>query len=152
MNLKNILVKVSGDLIERKEVLDEIKDLANQNSNKIDLIYGFGTRLSKELDEKGIHYEFRDGIRDTTSKGLKAAFRISEEIREKLEKEFADYNFQLISPVKVINGNITNTNSDEILMKEGKNYDKIIVYALEGKDKSKFIEKFRERVEIKYKK
>jgi len=152
MTIEKIILKVSGDLIERKEVLDEIKNFAEQNSSKIDLIYGFGTRLSKELDERKIHYEFRDGIRHTTSKGLKAAFRISEEIREKLEKEFGEYNFHLFSPVKVINSSITNTNSDEILMKKGKSYDKIIIYALEGKDKSKFIEKFGEKVEIKYKK
>jgi acetylglutamate kinase len=152
MAIERIILKVSGDLIQREDVLDEIKNLAKQNSSRIDLIYGFGTSLSRELDKRGIYYKFVNGIRETNEDGLDIGFKISNQIRDHLEEKLAGYNINLISPVGIIDWEIINKNADEILMNKGEDYDKIIVYALEGRDKSKFKEKFGEKVEIRYKK
>ena len=55
MSLETILVKVSGDLTQNPEVLEEIKDLAGRNSTIVNVVYGFGTALSNELNERKIY-------------------------------------------------------------------------------------------------
>jgi len=149
MKIEKILFKVSGDLVENKDVLNEIKEKAKDRSRLVDILYGFGTRLSAELNRAEIDFEYKNGIRETTEEGLKLALKVSNETREKLKKEFSGfYNISFISPVKQINGKIINTNSDEIVIKEHGHYDDVIVYALQGRNKDKF--KDLKNVDVKY--
>lgn len=129
-----ILFKLSGDLVYNREVLNEIKK--ESYNNKVRLIYGFGTIFSKALNESKIPFQYNGGIRETTEKGLKIGLRISNKIKEDLEKELGR-NISLISPIKKEKNKIININADEMVIKECKNYEKIIVYTLSGRDKSK---------------
>jgi len=44
-----VLVKISGDLVSCPEVLSDIENLASNSSNHLNIVYGFGTKLSEEL-------------------------------------------------------------------------------------------------------
>ena len=148
IGIERILLKISGDLTENQEVLNGIKKEAENKAKLIDVIYGFGTKLSKSLNEADIEFSYKNGIRETTEEGLNIALRISEEVKNNLREEFTGYNIKLISPIKIINGNVENTNADEIFMKLVNKYNKGIVYSLEGRNKDKF--KTLKNVEIRY--
>lgn len=148
MNIERILYKISGDLVERDEVLDEIRENAKKKENLIDVIYGFGTKLSKILDNENIPHRFEKGTRITTDEGLNIALKISEETKNELKEKFNGYNVTLISPIKRIGGLIVNTNADEIVENSYFKYDKIIVCSIEGRNKEKF--RLFKKIEIKY--
>jgi hypothetical protein len=138
MNLETILCKISGDLTQNPEVLKEIREMAEDKTKMIDVVYGFGTRLSDELNKRNIHFEYVKGIRYTTEEGLRIALNISEEVKIYLEQQFLGYkNIALISPVEKVGERIINTNADEIVLQRKDDYQKIIVYTKEGRNKDK---------------
>ena len=150
MSLEKILYKISGDLVQNPEVLGEIRKEADDESKMIDVVYGFGTKLSDELRKRSIPFKYISGIRQTTEEGLKVAFRVSEEVKKYLEQQFSGYkNITLISPVEKDGEKITNTNADEIVLQRKEDYRKIIVYTREGRNKNKLK---MPNVEVRYKK
>ncbi|MDO8516716.1 MAG: hypothetical protein Q7S33_01195 [Nanoarchaeota archaeon] len=133
--MASILFKVSGDLIYNKEVLNEIKESINTNCC-VGLIYGFGTILSDKLREKNISFSYENGIRQTTTKGLEIAQEISEDIKKFLQSKLPKVT--LISPVSYLNGQIINTNADDLVLEYLKNYDAVVIYTMNGRNKDKF--------------
>ena len=131
----SILFKVSGDLIYNKEVLNEIKESINTNCC-VGLIYGLGTILSDKLREKNIPFSYENGIRQTTPKGLEIALNVSEDVKKFLQSKLP--NIILISPINYLNGQITNTNADDLVFKHIKDYDSVVIYTLKGRNKNKF--------------
>jgi len=148
MKIERILYKISGDLIERSDVLDEVKNRAKDPSKLIDLIYGFGTKLSERLKELNIPFEYVNESRVTTVEGLNFAYKVSEEIKKQLKNEFRNMNITLISPVKREQQNVHNINADELVMKMAHKYDKVYVYTQKGRNKDKF--KGIKNIEIVY--
>jgi hypothetical protein len=132
--MTNILFKVSGDLIYDEGILNEIKSV--NIGNHVGLIYGFGTILSDRLKERNIPFSYEDGIRQTTPIGLEIAFNVSENIKEFLQSRLP--NITLISPINYLNGQITNTNADDLVLKHIKDYDLVMIYTMKGRNKDKF--------------
>ena len=150
MSIETILYKISGDLTQNPEVLEEINEMAEDKSKIIDVIFGFGTRLSDELNRRNIHFEYIDGVRHTTEEGLQITLNISEEVKKWLEQQFSGYkNIALISPVEKIGERIVNTNADEIVLQRKNDYQRIIVYTKEGRNKDKLN---LPNAEVRYKK
>jgi len=146
-----ILIKISGDLTENRKVLDEIKEISK--TDDVSLIYGFGTKLSNECYARHIGFYYVKGIRvfvnENKKYGLELALKISKEVKDSLSRELGD-KIELISPVNVAHGEITNTNADEILINEGHKYSKIILYTLKGRDKEELFSKFSDKIEVRY--
>jgi len=136
MSLESILIKVSGDLIQNPDVLEEIRDLAVDRSTRVSIVYGFGTRLSNELTKRNIPFTYIDGIRKTNEEGLQIAHEVSEKVKSELNSKFSGYgNIILVSPVEKVDGKIVNTNSDEIVKQRKEEYNRIIIYTKEGRNK-----------------
>lgn len=111
---------------------------ADDASKIIDVVYGFGTRLSDELRKCKIPFRYKKGIRHTTKEGLKVAFSVSEQVKKYLKHQFSGYNnISLISPVEKVGERIINTNADEILLQRKNDYYRIIIYTKEGRNKDK---------------
>ena len=166
MNIEGILYKISGDLVERKEILDEIKKFSKDYSKVIDIILGFGTEFSHALNEAEISFRYADETIEANGKKYLIPKREIEKEREQegLEKALEIYNkekadltkelggrIKFKSPIKRrIDGTLENKNADKILAEEGNKYDKIIIYTKEGRDKSIFTEIFGGKAEIRY--
>jgi len=147
--IERILFKVSGDLIENPEVLNDIKETAKDWSKCVDLIFGCGTQASKELDNADIPYEYINSIRETIPEGLEMILKVSNEIQLVLTRELKGYNIHIIPTTRRINGRIENLNGDDMVLMRYKKYDKVIIYTLEGRNKDKFKE--LKNIEIIYK-
>jgi isocitrate/isopropylmalate dehydrogenase len=168
-NVESILVKCSGDLIEDKDVQNEIKILAKEYYRFIEIISGFGTKLSEKLNEYEIDFEYINKtleannikvdikIRDIIDKSREQqawalAKEIESDIQRNLRKDFGGYkNIRLVSLIKNINGKLYNINGDEIVLTTGEKYNKIILYSKEGRDKSIFQKVFGDKIEVRYK-
>ena len=132
---KNILFKISGDLVENQEVLDIIIKEKKDSSKAIGLIYGCGTQISNALKEKNISFEYERGIRKTTYEGLKIALEISNKIRNGLEEQLGK-DIIIYSPLAIEVNEIINTNSEDIFRIIHHDYDKKYICTKEGRDKS----------------
>ena len=137
MKIEKILIKVSGDLIYNKKVLNEIKDISGDKSKTVHLIYGFGTIFSNALTERKIPFKYVNDIRETTDGGLRIGLNISNDIETYLRRYFNN-SISLISPIENRDGKIINTNADEIVMQHYHEYDKVIIYTLKNRIKEKF--------------
>ena len=92
------------------------------------------TSLSKALNNSKIPFRYINNIRETTDEGLKIGFEISQRIKKDLKKYLGE-NIYLISPIKKSGDKIINTNADDIVTEIYKNYNRIIVYTLNGRNK-----------------
>ena len=136
-----ILVKISGDLSNNDEVLEKINDLAE--INRVWLISGFGTDYSEALDATGISYRFIDGVRHLKKSQEQSGLIIGLQLQEKKKTYLADRLpavegfWDCIVPSE--NGQeLRNTNADNLVLKYGHEFDKVLIYTKHGRDKSKF--------------
>jgi len=128
-----ILIKVSGDLIDNIKVIEKIRELAKNSS--VTLIHGAGTRISNELDNAGVPYEFKNGIRHTCDEGLKICFDESCRIRTTIEKVLEGYDVEIISPCINKDGKIINLNAEEIFRNIHKDFDEKIIFTISDREK-----------------
>ena len=114
-------------------VLKIIRDMSKDNS--MTLIHGAGTQISDALKSKKIHYEFIDGIRHTTTEGLRICLKESNKTRKSLENRLKGTGVSIISPVCKKGKNIINRNAEEIFGDIHKDFDKKIIFTISDREK-----------------
>lgn len=102
MRVKNILIKVSGDLVDNKKTFAFIKKKAEKNF--VVILIGGGTEISKALAEEGIKSFFTEiGRVITTFKGRQIARDILEQHQKKLQDRINEAGITAVVEVPVIN-------------------------------------------------
>ena len=98
---RNILVKVSGDLIDRDEFYDWFKSIISKAVNVV-IICGGGSAISEELDRRGISYYFGPAGRKIASlEGIALAYQVLVKQKEIVEEKLRakGINCQVDMPV-----------------------------------------------------
>ena len=113
---KNILIKISGDLVEKKETLQFIK--AKTKDGYVVVVCGGGTAISEILKKENIESEFGPAGRIIPDfKGRQIARDILENRQTELQDRFniAGINVLVEIPVVYIGGVLCHINGDDFL-------------------------------------
>lgn len=88
---KTMIIKFGGDVVRNehfKRLLGDIAMLKNTNVNVI-VVFGCGSQLSELLEQKGIPYETKDGIRQTSAEAAQCLHGISDAMAADMVQEFS---------------------------------------------------------------
>lgn len=115
MTVKNILVKISGDLVRSKKMFNFLKKKARKNF--VVVICGGGSAINEALKSAGIEFDFGPAGRITTFKGRQIARNVLEERQAKLQDKFVPrgINAVVVIPVIDIGTILCHANGDKFL-------------------------------------
>ena len=134
---RNILVKVSGDLIDRDEFYDWFKSIISKAVNVV-IICGGGSAISEELDRRGISYYFGPAGRKIASlEGIALAYQVLVKQKEIVEEKLRakGINCQVDMPVVEIGDMKCLVNGDDYAMTLYPNFDRVYIATLQGRIK-----------------
>lgn len=137
--VKNVLIKVSGDLHDHPEFLSFTTTKAQ--SNYVVVICGGGTKISQALQEAGFDIKFDDqhGRITETWQERKIARDILETEAKKLEDKFVGKGIMVMAPILYAGSVICHINGDNLVKALYLGFDEIYVfttkYRLEAKKK-----------------
>lgn len=137
MRVKNILIKVSGDLVDNKKTFAFIKKKAEKNF--VVVLIGGGSEISKTLAEEGVKSFFTEtGRVITTFKGRQIARDILEQHQKKLQDRINEAGITAVVEVPVINlGSVLcHINADRLASDSSINFDKTCIITLKGRNKN----------------
>jgi len=130
--LKNIVIKLSGDLKDNDGALQFIKEKAK--TNYVVVIVGGGTYISQELESLGYKTEFKNGIRihpDINSR--KIARNILEDIETDLQNKLL--NTHVVTPYLYIGRMLCHINADHFFELLAPSFDECYCLTLKGRSK-----------------
>lgn len=144
---KNVVIKISGDLIKNKEAIKFIRDRAEKMESRITVIVGGGAQINAKFKEKNIPIIFEKGIRVHTSRDSRAqAVYVLQETQQTLEihlyKGWSNrlHSISLISPYKVLDRTrpvvFCHFNGDEYLEMMTPNFDEAHCLSRNGRTKN----------------
>ena len=119
--VNNLLIKVSGDLLEDKQTLRFIKEKGERNY--VVVLCGGGTEITKQLETAGIEFEFGPSGRITNFEGRQIARGILERQQAELQDLFIRKKIDaaIEIPVISIGGVLCHVNGDAYLRNIGYN-------------------------------
>jgi hypothetical protein len=134
----NVLVKVTGSLIEDEKFYNWISSIADRGDNLFVLIGG-GEAITKVLEKKAVHYKFGPQGREIGSEaGKKWAREVLDIEKFFVEGEFIERKIcaKVFMPFKEIDGEIFHMNGDSYALALYPSFDKIYIVTLKGRKKS----------------
>ena len=144
---RDALVKISGDLLQNKEVFEELSRLSK--TYNVFIICGGGTAVSKKLKEKGIPFSFKNGSRIIRSyTGRELACKVLEEQAVGLRNELSlrKITATVWAPLLEYKSKIFRINADDYFIALSPNFITHVCFTKKGRDKSRLrgcIEKLR---------
>ena len=136
---KNILIKVSGDLVEKEETLEFIK--AKTKDGYVVVVCGGGTAIGEALKKQGIESKFGPAGRMVSDfRGRQIARNILENHQVELQDRFnvLSINVLVEIPVVYIGGVLCHINGDDFLKSVAYNsYDELYCLTEKGKVQKK---------------
>ena len=134
----NILVKVSGDLVDNEEFYNWLSFL-DSSLNNLFILCGGGTKITNVLKEHSISFKFGPRGREIESlEGKKLAKQVLEEQKLYVERKLKERRIKAIVfiPVIEVGGWIFHINGDELALALYPNFDKIFIVTIKTKAKS----------------
>jgi len=134
----DILVKVSGSLIEDKRFYDWLSAICS-SFNKLFILCGGGESITRALEEKKISYGFGPHGREIYSlEGKRLAQQILKKERSLIGRRLKEKGIDatVFVPVIVIENKILHMNADDYAITLYPNFDKIYIVTLKGRAKS----------------
>ncbi|MCK4650402.1 hypothetical protein KAT36_04190 [Candidatus Pacearchaeota archaeon] len=134
--IKNILIKVSGDVIEKKEVLNFIRKKARENY--VVVICGAGTKIGKVFDKKGCKIKFNEHGRVTeTFKERQIVRDVLEDEQRKLQDRLIGTGVSVIIPIIKLGSVLCHINGDAYVKAGYLGFDEMYVFTLRDRIKGK---------------
>jgi acetylglutamate kinase len=136
---KKVFVKVSGDLVERKDVLDWIRNITSGN-NYVVICTGGGSQINEAFAERGIAPDFGALGRATKT------FEERQLARDVLERNQArvqdlltehDIHAEVIIPVMYMGTVLCHVNGDILVLAAHHGFDKLFVLTLDKRQEKK---------------
>ncbi|HDL02379.1 MAG TPA: hypothetical protein ENH20_00930 [Candidatus Pacearchaeota archaeon] len=146
--IKNVLIKISGDVSSNLEVLDFIKRKSEDNYTVV--VCGAGTKIGEVLKAKGYEINFDKHGRMTESFEERKIIRdILEEEQMRLQDELVGVGVNVVVPIIQIAGVLCHINGDAYVKAGYLGFDEIYVFTLRDRveKKKKYFSGF-EKVEI----
>lgn len=129
---KNILVKISGDLVNNRKALKFIQELTKKYY--VVVIVGGGTQISKRLKKAGYETKFKNGIRiHPDLRSRKIARDVLEEIEAKVQDKLI--GALVITPYLYIGRVLCHINGDELFDILAPSFDKAFCLTLKNRKK-----------------
>ena len=127
--IKNVLIKVSGDVINSDEFFDFAVDKAKKNY--VVVICGAGTKIGKVLEERGYNTRFNEHGRVTkTFEERKIARDVLEYEQRKLQDKFLGKGVDVEIPVIKLGSILCHINGDSYVKASYLGFDEIYVFTL----------------------
>ncbi len=141
--VKNILIKVSGDLIKNQEALDFIKKLSK--TNYVVVLCGGGRQITKAFERKNLKFKFGPAGRETDFSGRRLTREVLEQNQRQLRNKFVverGINVNIEIPIIYLGGIMCPVNGDELIIAAYNGFD--IIYIITTKERvAQKEEKFR---------
>jgi len=134
---KCALVKISGDVTSKEELYKELSSINKQYD--LFVICGGGTAITAKLKEKKIPFKFDGGERVIKSKkGRDLAYDALEEKRAFVESKLLERGVMatVCLPAIKFGEKTCHINGDNLVKMIHRNFDKIFIFTLKGRDKS----------------
>lgn len=113
--MKNILIKASGDVTEKKEFFDFVAEKAE--GNYVVVICGGGTKISKALEEAGyaIRYDGCNRRITETAEERMIMRDILEQEEKRLQDEFVGKGVVVVAPILYAGSVLCPINGDDLV-------------------------------------
>lgn len=136
-NIKNILIKVSGDVASEQSFIDFATEKAKENYTVV--ICGAGTKISKELEDTGHDIKFDDNHgRITKTWGERQIVRrVLEEEERKLQNVFIGKGVVVEAPMISVGRVLCPINGDNYVKASYLGFDEIYVFTLNNRAEAK---------------
>ena len=147
----NVLIKISGDLVESKKALDfirsKVKSAYKVDGSHVTVIAGAGTQITYALKQEKITSIFRNGRRiHVSEKSQQIAMIILDSVRNDIESQLQVGSYQMpypdiISPYRLYKNQIWHFNADDYLALLSHNFGESFCLTKKGriKDFEKYI-------------
>ncbi|OGH19333.1 MAG: hypothetical protein A2868_00785 [Candidatus Levybacteria bacterium RIFCSPHIGHO2_01_FULL_40_15b] len=144
----DVLVKVSGDLVESEQFYDWLSSL-NTPQTRLFILCGGGSAITEKLNGQGIGFRFTEAGREIESEeGRILAQQVLEDqkrlVEERLQKKGIEAT--VFIPTMAINSRAFHINGDLLVEALHPSFDKIYVVTLQQRTKT-FPEKFN-KIEV----
>lgn len=134
--MENILVKASGDTLGEAKFIKFVKDKAKKN--KVVVICGGGTQISKALEKAGYKINYNHLGRVAETKGERNIIKkVLQKEKIKIEKRFHSKNIEIIIPVLKAGSVECHINADNLTKAYYLGFDYIFVFTLKNRSKDK---------------
>lgn len=135
--MKNILIKVSGDLVNDQRFFDLA--VAKASENYVIVICGGGTEISSALEKAGYEIKFDHlGRRVTKSWEERKIMRdVLEAQEKKLQDKFVGKGVVIISPILYAGPVLCPINGDDLVKAWDLGFDEIYVFTTKQRAKKK---------------
>lgn len=146
----DVLVKVSGDLVEDDDFYEWLASIDNFE-NRLFVLCGGGTLITEDLNYHGIPFEFGPGGREIASyRGKQLAKYALEKQKNIIEakSKLKGLEISVIMPFISVGDKLCHLNGDKYLMALYPSFDKIYVVTLKSRVKI-FPEEFK-KIEVIY--
>lgn len=149
MSKKTALIKISGDLISKKKVLDKIREISKKYFTVVTV--GGGTQINEAFEQKGFPIKFGPLGRETNSlKEKQLALKILKKNQIKIQELFAKENIAatvIIPSMDVVSVSCP-INGDIFMLAAYLGFDKLYIFTLQEREKKK-IKEFEKYPKIK---
>ena len=138
MARKTALIKISGDLLSKKEVIDKIKEISKEYFTVITV--GGGTQISEAFQEKGFPIKFEPLGRETESLEKK---QLARDILEKNQMEIQDFLAEegiaatVIVPFVDVASVLCPINGDIFVLATYLGFDSLYIFTLKEREEQK---------------
>lgn len=138
MTRKTALIKISGDLLNKKEVIDKIREISGEYFTVI--IIGGGTQISEAFQQKGLPIKFGPLGRESDSLEEK---QLARDVLEKNQMEVQDFlakegiTATVIIPFMDVASVLCPINGDIFVLTAYLGFDNLYVFTLQEREEKK---------------
>lgn len=134
--VKNVLIKVSGDVVEKGGVLDFIADKARENY--VVVVCGAGTKIGAAPEERGHEVKFNRHGRVTESFEERRIVRnVLEQEQKKLQDKLVGTGANVVAPIIEMASVLCHINGDAYVRAGYLGFEEIYVFTLKDRVEAK---------------
>lgn len=134
--IKNVLIKASGDVIDRQEVFDFAREKARNNHTV--LVCGAGTKIGEALTKKGYVPRFNEHGRITeTFEERKIARDVLEYEQRRQQDRFIGTGVEVEKPLMEVGSVLAPINGDTYVKAAYLGFDEIYIFTLKDRVSTK---------------